>query len=372
MLKFDRQVLASLDDQAGAWADLLARSDADPLFNSPEWLATWWDHFGVRFGGILQKWSLTTGERLVGLLLLTERTMRHRAGLRGRRYEFLGTGRGDDLTVFSERTDVIVDPAHEDMVISRFAGELAQDSCWDELVVSYTPRDGVTHRMFKKLEGLCGGYLREADEFDAWEVPLAQKPSIVTDMLGRGTRERIFGSRRRLEKVGQVSERILAAQDFDHAWRIFDDLHRLRWGRPLERHWQLFLDDIARIQARRGVPVMSVLEFEGEPISVMVNFRAADHEYALTSAFRPSPVKRVSPGWMHFGYVLERACHDGLAWFDLLGGKGKNEQYKAAMGRRRTELVCLQLLRRWHLKLPYKAWDTIGMPRHSLSNGTGG
>jgi len=113
------------------------------------------------------------------------------------------------------------------------------------------------------------------------------------------------------------------------------------------------------MQTAGGIPVMSVLEFESEPVSVMVNFRAGRREYAMVSAFRPVAVPRVSPGWLHFGLAIERACADGITCFDLLGGAGKNEQYKAAFGGVRSELVCLQLLRNAPLALTYRARDGL-------------
>jgi CelD/BcsL family acetyltransferase involved in cellulose biosynthesis len=162
-----------------------------------------------------------------------------------------------------------------------------------------------------------------------------------------------------LEKAGDLRERLLGVAEVEHGMELFARLHFERWQRPFNEHWRRFYGAIAVSQAARGVPVISVLEFNGEPISVLVNFRADRREYSIGAAFTPVAVKRVSPGWLHLGMAIERACADGMEVFDFLGGEGKNEQYKAAFGGRSERLLCLQLLRAPRLKWLYRAWDRV-------------
>jgi hypothetical protein len=235
--------------------------------------------------------------------------------------------------------------------------DLVEDSAWDELYVSYTPEGGPTHRMFRQVAAECGGYLRVADYMEAWEISLEGDFESFLASLGSGTRARLMGSRKRLAEAGEVCERLLPADEMDAGWDIFGRLHESRWHRAFSDHWRRFYGTIAMAQAGQGVPVMSVLEFNGEPISLLVNFRAGRREYSMASAFVPVDVKRVSPGWLHLGLAIERAYADGMQVFDFLGGEGKNEQYKAAFGGHSMQLLCLQLLRRGRLKWLYRGWD---------------
>lgn len=339
------------------WRELLSRSRADPLFNTPEWQGAWWRQFQPALRAELEILAAVDEERLIGLALLYARRARHRGGFEGRRIELLGAAwRARDVS-FSERLGFILDSDRADEAAAALTAALEADLSWDDFVVAHTRRGGATERAVRALAGRCRGYLREPDVFEAWEVPLAGRFEDFIGTLGPGTRARMMGSRSRLEKAGVVRERVLEADELDYGWDVFTRLHTARWGRPFSAYWREFYGTIAAMQARRGVPVISLLEFNGEPVSALVNFRAGGREYSMVSAFVPVEVKRVSPGWLHLGFAIERAFADGLTHFDLLGGEGKNEQYKAALGGRRSELVCMHLVRRPGLALMYRAWD---------------
>ena len=355
-----------LDAIGEAWDGLLARSDADPLFNSREWLTTWWSQYGDQVGGQLDIRSLHTNETLVGLGLFARRPVVHRGGLQGMRLELLGTAHGASGVAFSERTELMLDRSSRDMATKSLAGSLVADGAWDELYVSYAQEDGDTHRLFRRVAAECVGYLRIADHMEAWEISLSGSFEDFLAGLGAGTRARLMGSRKRLESAGDVQERLLGADEHDEGWEIFSRLHEARWQRPFSEHWRRFYGTIAAAQAARGVPVMSVLEFDGQPISLLVNFRAGRREYSIAAAFVPVDVKRVSPGWLHLGLAIERAFADGMRAFDFLGGEGKNEQYKAAFGGESSQLLCLQLLRARRLKFTYRTWDQLKRIRERL------
>ena len=354
-----------------AWDGLLARSSADPLFNSSAWLTAWWSQYGGKLGADLDVRSATLGDELVGLALFSRRRVAHRLGIAGLRLEALGTARGTPGVAFSERTELLLDAARAGEAGAALARDLAIDPSWDELCVAYTPEEGPTHRVFREVAASCGGYLRVADYMEAWEIALGDGFESFLAGLGAGTRARLMNSRKRLAEAGAVRERLLGADELEHGWDIFCELHELRWQRSFSAHWRQFYGSTAAAQVARGVPVMSVLEFDGQPISVLVNFRAGGREYSMAAAFRPVDIKRVSPGWLHLGLAIERACADGMQAFDFLGGEGKNEQYKAAFGGTATRLVCLQLLRARRLKWFYRNRDRArDLKRRLGSSGT--
>ena len=362
---------ASLDALGEAWDGLLARSGADPLFNSREWLTAWWSQYGAQFGAELDIRSAMRGAELLGLGLFSRRRVAHRLGVEGVRLELLGTARGTGGVAFSERTELLLDSTVAEEAGAALVEHLLADASWDELFVSYTSQDGPTHRAFRRVAEACGGYLRVADHMEAWAISLESGFEAILAALGSGTRARLLGSRRRLEEAGAVRERLLKADELEEGWDIFGRLHEARWQRSFGTHWRRFYGTIAAAQVARGTPAMSVLEFEGQPISLLVNFRAGRREYSIASAFVPVEVKRVSPGWLHLGLAIERACADGMRAFDFLGGEGKNEQYKAAFGGQSSQLLCLQLLRGRRLKFMYRAWDQARRLRERLGASTG-
>lgn len=354
------------------WASLLADSHADPLFNSPTWLSIWWAQYQPVIGAQLDIRAVHSTGKLIGLALMHTRRVSHRIGFEGVRYELLGTAWRSKGVGFSEKTEFIFHRGNQSAAAGALVNSLVADKRWDDLVVSLTPRDGATFSAFQTLAKQCGGYLRLPDGMEAWQLSLDTGFEGVLAGLGRGTRARVFGSRARLRRAGTFRENVIGPGDLEGGWEVFSRLHQERWDRPFSEHWRQFYSSIAALQASEGVPVISILEFEGRPVSALVNFRAARREYSIASAFVPILVKRVSLGWMHLGLAIERACADGMTHFDFLGGEGKKEQYKAAFGGERSELVTLQLVRNRRLAMLYRAWDAAqafrSLVSHSLSS----
>lgn len=360
-----------LEDVDGAWDELLARSKADPLFNSREWLTAWWSQYAPVVGGELDVRVVGGDGGLAALALMHRRRVRHRFGLSGNRLELLGTARGVRGVGFSEHTDFILEAGAEAGLVERLAAELAADDSWSDLLVSYAPEGGVTHQVMESVAARCRADLRVVDGMEAWEVPLEGGFEAFLGRLGSGTRARLMNGRKRLEQAGQLRERVLEPAELEQGWEMFGQLHLERWDRPFSAHWRQFYGAIAGAQTSRGVPVISVLELDGRPLSLMVNFRAGEREYSIAAVFRPVDLKRVSPGWVHFGMAIERACTDGVKVFDFLGGEGKNEQYKSAFGGESRQLVCLHLVRPTALKWSYRALDLARQARDRLKGRAG-
>jgi CelD/BcsL family acetyltransferase involved in cellulose biosynthesis len=346
------------------WSSLLARSDADPLFMSYQWLETWWRLFGQGLGGRPVLVVAKTGERLCGLVPLYRRQVTHRGGFPGTRLEMIGGAWRASGVGLSERMGFLVEVGAAPRILEALASELLADRDWDDLVVTYAPKDGLTAGVLERMAQACGGYLRRPDRMDAWKIPLVNGLDAFRDSLGSNTRARIFGSRKRLSASGQVREWIADTTNLETALDLLDELYRGRWGRGFNGYLRQLYGTLAVRQTLAGHPAVSVLEYNQRPVSVLLNLRAGGCEYAIASAFREVDVKRVSPGWLHLGMAIERAAQDGMTHFDLLGGNGKHEPFKRHLGGERSELVSFQLIRTPWLALVYRSWDSI---RNALS-----
>jgi CelD/BcsL family acetyltransferase involved in cellulose biosynthesis len=341
------------------WSTLLARSNADSLFMSFEWLETWWSVFGEGLRGVPALVIAETGDCVRGLAPLYRRRVSHRRGLWGTRLEIIGGAWRTAGVGFSERLAFLADVSAEARIMDALASEILADPDWDDLLITYTSADGPTGRTLERMARDCGGYLRGPDRMEAWEIPLTGDVDAFRRRLGPNTRSRVFGSRARLSAAGQVHEWIADADRLEHALDLLDELYRERWGRGFDGHLRRLYGAIATRQTAAGHPAVSVLEFDHQPVSVLLNLRAGGREYAIASAFREVDLKRVSPGWLHLGLAIERACRDGMSHFDLLGGNGKREQFKRHLGGEPSELVSFQLIRSPWLALVYRSWDWI-------------
>ena len=330
------------------------------MFHSPEWLTTWWSQYEAICGGTLIVLGAVEERHLRGLALLHRRVVRFVPGVSHARFELLGNAWRVNGVGMSERIAFILDRESGIEASDALADQILADPRWDDLVVTHTDLAGPMPGILRIMATKCGGYLRVPDRMEAWEIPLEGSFGEFSASLGPGTRARVIGSRKRLAEAGEVRERVLGAGELDGGWQILSGLYQQRWNRPLKEHWQDFYGAVAlRLPMAPDTPVMSILEFEGRPISALLNLRAGHREYSILSAFVSPGVKRVSPGWMHLGMAIERAYADDLTHFDLLGGGGLQEEYKSRLGGHRSELVTLQLVRSKRLALAYRARDRL-------------
>src|SRR5690606_8241716 len=219
---------------------------------------------------------------------------------------------------------------------------------------------GATFRRLLAAGKRQGWHVRHADPMEAYDLLLPSSADELWAGLGRNTRDRVHGARRRLASQGVLEERLAGADDLDAALDELDRLHAQRWGRPgLRGARGEFYRDFAARQVAAGHRPVSLLLLDGEPFSACLNFRAGRAEYAIQSGFLEQVGRRISPGYLHLGYAMERAIGDGLVRFDLLGGSGKQVQYKRYFGGRRSVMSGLQVVRPAWLRLMYSGYDRL-------------
>jgi CelD/BcsL family acetyltransferase involved in cellulose biosynthesis len=343
------------------WTELLTRSDADPLFSSPDWLLTWWSLMAEPLGLEPVFLAARSGGRLVGLALFSRSRVLHRKIWPAWRLEMVGNGWRRGGVPITEHTGLILDRSGAPDIAAAFVAFLWASAPWDDLVVGLTEGGSLTERCFSEIAQGRGIYLRRNDPMEAWSIPLHDGFQGFLRSIGKGTRDRVMSGRRRLEALGHVTEEVAGSDTLDDLLPVLDRLHGERWGTPLlnTAPGKLFRT-VARLQVEAGHPAVSVIALDGEPLSAMLNFRAGEREYNIQAGFRSAPGKRISMGWVHFGFAIERACSDGIQVFDLLAGEGKKTQFKSSLGSQRTELITLQFVRSRVLRLLYGSWDALG------------
>lgn len=337
---------------AGTWQELVARSDADPLFMSWDWQWLWWHHHRELLGGTLAIVACYAGSRLVGLAPFYLRSVPHRAGIRATRMEIIGSTFRDGRGVFSEYLDLIADRAYVDEVASAVGRHLRADGRWSDLVVGNSPAEGVAASLVRDhLAAVC--LVRETDPMESHRAELpADFPTYLSSLSG-GIRRKVSNHRSKL-----VNPRLVVAGP-DEVFQVFDQIdafHLERWKAPqyvgVAREFHFAL---ARALIARGALRMSTLFSAGAPLAVMYNVRIGTTEYNIQSGFDPAQAVGLSPGYLHFGYSLEEACRDGIRRFDFLAGEGRNRQYKQDFMTTEFPLLTFHAIRARHLKVVYRA-----------------
>lgn len=277
--------------------------ESENIFATPEWLETWWKHFGK--GRMRVRAFRDPDGRLVALLPLY-RT--RRGPLRVLR--FLGHGPGDQLGPVCAPSDraAAASALHEALGSERFdlflGEELPGDADW----------------------GLPGPTYRRTG-------------SPIVDLGGASWDDFVSGRSRNVRKAAAQLREEKLRRDFGARFRPGDPsrfesdfetllaLHDLRWppgsslfgGRERTFQWEF-----ARLANDRGWLRLWFLEFDGRPAAAWYGFRFSDF-YAVYQGGRDPAFKRFSMGTALDLHAIRVACQEGVREYRFLRG---DERYK--------------------------------------------
>lgn len=358
--RLDVDALEAMRDE---WSELLARSDADPLFSSHEWMTTWWRHQAGDFG--LEPFFLAAyqAERLVGIAPFHRRLVRHAPGVRGVRLELVGNIWRTSSVTMSERTGFIVDRTTPH-VYRELALHAMKGGDWTDLVVAHTDVDGPTCRAVREVASESGLYSRVTDVSTAYLLDMTDGFEAFLGRLSGKTRRRLYNERRKIAAFGTVAWELATTDTLGEFLESLDRLHVARWGWPASagRRGRMYRA-IAESQLARGELALSRLRVGSRVVAASLDFRAGGIQYGIQKAVDTEFSPKVSPGYLQEGYNLESAWQQGIRRFDFLAGDGKSTDYKSKFGASSSQLGCVQVIRSPLLSAIHRAGDALGRER---------
>jgi CelD/BcsL family acetyltransferase involved in cellulose biosynthesis len=351
-LRFRTWTVEEFSAAKQSWKELLRRSNANPLFMSWEWQWAWWSHLATETDELCLIAGYSADGKLIGLAPLYLHRALHR-GLSACRLESIGSNWRSRTDVFSEYLDFVVDAEYE----TRFARELAQqlllDDRWNDLVLRNVREDSVASRM--ALEHLAdASYVRSVEPIEAHAIQLPQSFDDYVASLRPSIRRRVWNCRKRLTGAQLHS---IPADRVAPAFERLNRYHLERWGNVqyigARRDFHL---QFAEHMAATGALQLTELNAEAGAMSILYNIRTEGTEYNIQSGFQVG-IPGISPGYLHFGYCIERACEEGVQTFDFLAGGGLHRDYKGDFGTVRTSMGTLQVVRSGPLVWMYRQYD---------------
>ena len=316
---------AELDALEPSWDLLLGDAEAS-VFQTFEWLRTWWSYFAGHRK--LHCLVFTRDDRVVGIAPLFLEDVRI-LGIRiVTRLRFLGCG-------ISDYMDVIVARGCEDAVLDAFARHLRQHAArWDIVELADVNERSPVFERFPWLlreqgmdtysyQGSVCPYTRLPDTWHEFRQQLSQK-----------TRYHLTRKRAKLDERHQWKVELFQSpsDDIDLAVREFIAVHEQRWKSlgfrsafDDPRH-RAFHFEVSRKLARRGWLRLFFLTIDGRRVAVTFdfNFGRRIHVY-LSHAHGPDEVMKLSPGLLIRAVAIERGIAEGMQIYDLLRG---TEAYK--------------------------------------------
>jgi len=332
----DVRILDRFDDPAissAAWNDLAARSDTNTVFQTHEWMTSWWDIFGGEHELLLIAVFLEA--RLVGLApLMWELPDGATPTL-----AFIGEGNADycDFLLAEPRLPVL------ELIVATLASRRDQ---WRELRLNNLPETSLTARQLHRLcaeNGLlplsCGRIECPAMVFGE---PVAAAESIQhRHSLKRPWR--YFHSRGQVE-FAELTQPEAAGPQLE----LFFEQHVQRWRKSSTpslfanpRNRDFYRKLLARMEST-GWLAFSRLTFNGEPLAFHFGFVYGQRYYWYKPSYDIQH-RRHSPGTLMLRQLLLQAIERQCRELDFTIG---NETFKHRYSNVTRHNVCLMVFPR--------------------------
>lgn len=342
-----------------AYEDLLARSDADRLFLSWDWLTLWWQTLPRRGGEVLRVHVAYEGSTLVGALV-TVTGPAVRRGFRVTSAQLAGGRFRESRGAFSEYLDIVAVPSAKAVVRSACIRSVIEEGAASEFVVGVTREPDAWREALRLTVSPLRSYARVADAMTSYQANLSSGFAAYLVSLSSNARRSLFNLRKKLESKGTVQYLDVPAEGCRDCLDQLNELHRLRWNEPAMQGETLQLHrGLIERWAGRGRIRMSQLLLDGRVISVLYDIRVDTIQYNIQMGFDPRVDRSLSIGLLHLGYSMERAAAEGVTTYDFLAGTGRSTDYKRRIASWHCRVATVQFLCDPVLAATYRLYDWI-------------
>lgn len=298
------------------WLELLGRSETNTIFQTPQFLGTWWKTLGV---GILQVVVFRDNAGIMqGIApLYVEITSDAKKQL-----SFIG------CVNVSDYLDVIVAKESSDAVYQSLEDFLRAQNGFEELYWCSLPEYSQTRAFLK--DSFPQAQEKLQDVAPSIELPSSWEEYLT--QLERKQRHELKRKLRRLEELDHQFELITEEYAAKEALEEFIELHKTSSAAKRE-FWNephlVFFRELIPSMARMGWLKLFFLKIEGKRVSSMLLFDYANEYELYNSGFEPSLYKEVGTGATLTAYTIQHAIEHKKQRYDFLRG---GEEYKLRLG----------------------------------------
>ena len=343
------------------WNKLLKQSKSDKLFLSWEWQSSWWKIFSDAGNMELKLYVATTNDgTLVGIAPLYSTIVSTKKFLKTERLQFIGNRWRGESTMLTELLDFIVDERQSTNIIRALYTHIYSLKYWDEFVIPFLNLNSETYQLLFNENLLPGCYLRHAEKYNSYYLNIQGEFKSYTKNLGKNTRLKFINRRKLFDELGNTSFERMLSDNIDEKFTLLNSLHYMRWNKPIFEDKRLeFNKTVAGLLAERNCLNFSIISLNNKPVSIQYNFIIDNHCYNIQAGFDESFHKKISLGYLHFGYEIEASFNQQETTYDFLAGEGKNTQYKERFTNTYLNMTDLQIIRSPALKTLYRIYDLL-------------
>jgi hypothetical protein len=264
----------------------------------------------------------------------------------------------------TQHVDFIIQAQREEEICFAFLSYLFAECGWDETALSDLKANSSLFGSLKRKAAAGDMYARYTPSFGSYYIDTTGSFDDYLAARGKNTRLHMYNRRKNIERLGKVELRQHRG-DHDDFFAKLNRLHELRWGREAFAGRRLdFNRRVAALLEKDGKTHFSELLLDGQPLSILYDYRIGGQEYYIQGGFQEQFDKKVALGFLHLGYAIEDAFADpAIERFNLLPGGGKSTAYKPRLTPTYDAMVEAQVVKGQLLKLAYRIYDA--MPRRN-------
>jgi CelD/BcsL family acetyltransferase involved in cellulose biosynthesis len=306
---------SELSDLGVDWNSLLMRSADNTVFQTLEWLDTWWMHYG-------QKRELITliakeNNEILAIAPLMKSTY-NLFGLKLKRIEFVGSPSAD------YQNFILLDKPI--LSVKMFLKHILENFDWDIIDFKNIPQESQTAQSLIQLNLPKIGFRERSIEICS-SVFMPQTFDDYIKSLGKATRKNLPKWERRLSREHRVEYKTYRDFDsIDAAMRFLFELHQKRHqsrgeaGLFSNGTFRNFHLDIAKEFAKKDWLQLGFLTIDGKPVSAEYGFAYNSKMFFYLNGFDPAYEEK------HVGHLgtkcfIKKSFDLGLKEFDFMRGE---------------------------------------------------
>lgn len=309
------------------WNSLLRANPASSIFQTPEWLASWWQAYGQNRDLLALAFADSTGA-IVGIApLYADRT--RFLGLSLTTLRMVGAGSGD-----SDGLDFITAPGYASECAQAFVAWLYRQKEWQVCALETFPqRSPVAECLFRGVQE--SGMSIDSTLTPNFIIDLPPAWAQYVTSLDSSFRPLLTRYPRRLQSRFTVKfSRCEDVNDLKAQLQTLFNLHQMRWtgrgetGAFAGNERRDFYYRMATAFLQRSWLEFWQLELNGETVGAQFCFRYNDTVSLLQEGFHPKYAAE-KIGYALKAYFLEEMIRTGARRYDFLGGA---DPYKLKFG----------------------------------------
>lgn len=306
-------------DSKDLWEDALRRSLDNHIFQTWEWLSTWWRHYGDKRRSFLI--VVTEGKKILAAAPLMYTTY-NLLGLRIRKMECLTDPAADYHTFLLTRNR----PEYVRLIID-YAEKEAAD--WDFIELSEIPQNSETARVLTLLRPKFNFKWRVQNRCSYAMLPT--KFEDYFQKLSSNLRRNLHRYEKKAKKDYKVDFRICNnKEEIKRDMETLFILHQKEWqsksqaGAFSDQRFRDFHLDIAACFAERGWLALNFIMLNEDPATAGYAFAYGGKLYSYLSG-SDSRFSKYRVGSLRLMYLIRHCIINGLTEYDFMRG---DEPYK--------------------------------------------